>query len=389
MYEESGSPQKTKRFARINRYTALFGCLLIGGGLLLLRTEFAVRGTGVVELAGATDFFAPADGFVRVIKHKAGDRIRQGEVILRLHNPELDSRVVEAERDLARLEGDLLRAQAKIDDLRHRPVPIEFLEAAAKEPILQSIEATREALVRQLEPLAEQRDISSVDLANRRIEELRARMERVSAEHRAEWMRSGLPDWEQALAVAETEAIRLERDAARRILESLRARIDALVLRAPFDGTLIDLVPEQVGEAKRNGQFLFQVAESTSDYEVEAQLPQRNADLLQVGQFVRMESRVFRSITEGHIEGSVLHLRPAAKPSNTLETPTGDSVAVEAQIRIDRSPWPLIPGSSVEVEVIVGHRSILEMLLLRRKQAWRAQPEAKTSTSTAGSASSH
>lgn len=386
MRKEYGSLPETKRFARINRFTALFGCLLIVGGLLLLRTEFAVRGSGVVELAGVVDCFAPADGFVHGIEGNAGDRVRQGQVILRLYNPELDSRVIETERDLSNLEGNLLRAEAKINDLRHRPVPIEFLEAVTKEPLLQSIEATREALVRKLEPLAERGILTSVDLADRRIEELRARMERGSTEHRAEWMRAGLPDWEQALAVAETEAIRMERDGVRRVLESLRTRIDALVLRAPIDGTLTDLIPEQVGEATRSGQFLFQVVESMSDYQVKAQLPQRNADLLEAGQFVRMESRVFRSITEGHIEGTVLHLSPVAKSSNRLDGQTGDGVTVEAQIHVDRSPWPLIPGSSVEVEVIVGHRSILEMLLLRRKQTWRTTPGANTSTTAADTA---
>ena len=375
---------QTKRFSKLNRYSALLGALLVLGGCLLLRTDFVIAGRGTVEYARKNDFFAPADGWVATLQARTGEEVRAGDVLLRLRSPTLEAEELQARRALAALKADRIRVSARLDDLRHRPVPIEFMDAPAQERLLEEMESAQDTLIGRLESLVDSGGVSKIGLAERRIERLRVRAEALAAKSMADWMRAGLPEWERSLALAEKEAVEVEYVAARERAERIEERANALTIRAPFDGIVADLAPQQVDEPVKEGQYLLRVADPESAHRIEAYVPQRNADLLKPGQPVRMESRVFASVFEGPVRGELVSVSPMAAPPSLASDPklgpaAGD-IPLDLDIRVSDSPHPLIAGTTLEIEVVVGRRSVLEMFLPHNRAQLRSTVEPAASS---------
>jgi len=353
--------------------------MLVLAGFLLLRTDFVIAGRGTVEYALKKDFFAPAGGRVDILNARSGQKIRTGDLLLRLRSPALEAEQLRARRELAALEADRIRAEARLADLRKRPASVEFMNASARERLLAEMETAQDTLIGRLENLVESGGVSKIDLAERRIERLRIRAEALAAKSRADWMRAGLPEWERALALAEKEAIEVEWAAAHGLVKRAEERLDALKIRAPFDGIIADLAPRQAGEPVEQGQYLLRVADPASAHRIKAHVPQRNADLLKPGQSVRMESRVFASLFEGPVHGKLITVTPMADPPS-LETgmmpdPAAGDIPLELDIRVSDSPHPLIPGTTLDIEIVVGRRTLFEMFLPRNRSELRAPTE--------------
>jgi hypothetical protein len=107
------------------------------------------------------------------------------------------------------------------------------------------------------------------------------------------------------------------------------------------------------------GEPLLKISNANSKYVVEAEVGERNFDLIQEGTEVRMESRVFDSILEGFIMGSVTQVDPQGRFDIYLEE---DGPTFDVEIEVSYTPHPLILGSRLDVYFLIGKRSIFKSL---------------------------
>jgi hypothetical protein len=105
------------------------------------------------------------------------------------------------------------------------------------------------------------------------------------------------------------------------------------------------------------GEYLFSVVDEESPFEVEAMVGQRNFDLLEVGGPVRMKSQVSGGLFGEKIRGTIAEL-PIVP-----ETEGQDGPLYEVEISVDSVPFPLVPGSAVEVEFVHGQRTLIDAIL--------------------------
>jgi multidrug resistance efflux pump len=219
-------------------------------------------------------------------------------------------------------------------------------------------------LLNRLNALSESGNISDIVLQNRRIEIMETKLRRIDAGFRSSALESGLIEWNRALLEAQLETSKQLRDAAHFRLESLEAIESSLTIRAPFNGRLINWYPSQTGETFAKGAPMGTIVSREQANSIKAYLPERNIDLAKVGQSVRIISGVYRHISEGYVWGRLASIHPSSTTENTPQNADGSFYEVEIDI-LD-SPRPLPHGSTVQVEVIVGQRNLLEMLFLRR-----------------------
>ncbi len=93
---------------------ALLGPAAVALGFTLLAAvpaNFTVTAEGELQPRVRRNLFAPSDGVVAEVLVQHGDRVAQGDVLLRLHNPALDL-------DHSRLSGELQTAQARLSAVR-------------------------------------------------------------------------------------------------------------------------------------------------------------------------------------------------------------------------------------------------------------------------------
>lgn len=90
---------------------------------------------------------------------------------------------------------------------------------------------------------------------------------------------------------------------------------------------------------------------------VRAEFNEKQFGGVKVGQSVRVRSNMFLSRTHGHAEGIISSVRPTSVAGQS-----GGRKFV-AEVTVNRSPFPLLHGSSVEVEVILGRKETFRVIL--------------------------
>lgn len=345
--------------SRVNRIVGLIGLCLFVAGLLVLRTDFSIKVVGTVEREEEFSVFAEESGVVREVFAEEGARLRKGQEVLRMGSRDLDFALLGKRRELVDLEFQLALSGLTLEEFATRPGSVEMMVSGERRELLRQISEIHADLIGRMEQLQVSQDIESTELQEKRIDRLRVELELLEAEVLARWVEADLPGMEKRKIELERE--RLERDVGllRDEIEVLQARRESLRIRAPLPGILTQLPFPDPGSVVEKGDLLFRMADPDSSYRVVVQVPERNVDRIRPGTPVRMESEVFDSVLEGFIRGEVLSIAPDAVAGVAA---TGPSL-FEVEIAVHETPRPLVLGSRVQVSILLGKRSVIELML--------------------------
>lgn len=260
---------------------------------------------------------------------KAGDRVRQGDLMVELSRGELDAQVALAEANL------------RVGESRVRQTR---LAAAIYDEVAQT----------QVQTTAAQRQQATTDLS--RLEALRVS----DAIPRAEFDRASLAlrvaqEAENAAVVTarEGEVRREEVGAAESALEQLQAALELAkatrekaLIRAPFDGIVARIFLHE-GESVGMGVPLLHLVQEAGIY-VEAPFDEANAASIQLGQPTRIDIDARRDTT---FLGEVSFISPVV----TLNPDLSRTVNVDITLRPE-DQTDFIPGMSADAVIVVDVR---------------------------------
>lgn len=231
-----------------------------------------ISADGRVIAANSPTLYAIAGGTV-VLKVVAGDKVSKGQELAVIDSPELRSRLVQEESTYASLEAEARRANldARIATLNARK-------------LLDQAEIAHMAAARELERYSDAYDthraVSRNDL-NRAEDELK----------KAEiGLRTAKEDFELQAAGAQLDARnkQLLAERQRAVLTEARRQVDALTLRAPFDGQVGQVQVQQGTSVAVNGPVLGVV--DLGQFEVEIRVPESFARDLGIGMAAQLAS---------------------------------------------------------------------------------------------------
>jgi multidrug efflux pump subunit AcrA (membrane-fusion protein) len=279
---------------------------------------------GSLQAPPGGELRASEAGRVSAIPQAEGQRVRAGDVLVALENPELEALALQAREELAHLESDRAAAAAELEAARR--------EAAVRAQVT-------EADGRLLEKGAITREASE---ANRLLAaQAAARLK--SAEARSASLEEGRPS---RLALVRERAGVLER------------RVSALRIRAGLDGVAYGL-PRRRGEDVTIGAVVASVVDP-SRLPVRARVDQPDLPHVAAGQSLVV---TFDGLPERRWEGRV-----ASVPAAVSEVGGREVGEVQGEIA---DPERLLPlGASVNVEIVVGERPgalVIPRAALRRE----------------------
>jgi RND family efflux transporter MFP subunit len=188
---------------------------------------------GVVFSNDAADVSAAVSGTIRRLHVELGREVKQGEILVSLESEDLVSEREQAEAALTTANALAEQARAELDD-------VDRLLARRRG-------ATEIFPAEQVEALETQREVA-----------------------RTEWEAAKSTAAERAAALREAER-----------------RVEALTVRAPFDGAVASC-PHEVGARVGAGQTLVRLI-GTGDFWVRFAVPSREADWLDAGRAVEVE----------------------------------------------------------------------------------------------------
>jgi multidrug efflux pump subunit AcrA (membrane-fusion protein) len=343
------------------------------------------------------------EGGIATILVKPGDAIEAGREIARLHNPDLNSDLIElradivkAETEYERLLGDIKvkqqtteRATEQLNDaarLDHKD--IEYPAALA---VLQSDidlkqsrldEATTQLhRARQLfrDSLLPKSDLDAAEMKvtalRHEVEAARERLQNALVEHRRQVERSNsnvrVNQTELQAAQSAVAKTTTELESTRKLLETLREREQVLfskqnsvLLTAPRKGLVLgEDLPELNGKYLEKGAEVCRIAD-TSQMRVRIRVPEREIGDIKEGASVRLKTRAWPDrIFEGRVE----------KIGGEAEPDENKQMTYRVELIVDNKDGALKPGMTAFARISFGRRAIGWILWHKTKQALRPE----------------
>ena len=148
------------------------------------------------------------------------------------------------------------------------------------------------------------------------------------------------------------------------LLASARTRLDQMNIYAPVDGIVSSLDLNNSGEVAQLGQTLIEIAPKDARLVMSAQLPSRDAGLVNPGMPVQIKLDSFPYQTYGIVSGEVLSVSP------DTTTTVMNEVVYEVEIALDRNyvvhegqTIPLKVGQTGSAEIVIRQKRIIDILL--------------------------
>lgn len=219
---------------------------------------------GRVISANSPTLYAIAAGTVN-LEVVAGDAVKRGQALAEIDSPELRSRLAQEEAALAGLEAEAARAgldgELTLADARRALDQALVDETAARRDLERNRRAFEGGAVAQVDVARAQDQLRKAELA------VAAARQAMSLQGRS----AGL----------DARNKRLLADRQRAVVVELQRQVDALTLRAPFDGQVGQLMAAQRANVAINAPILSVV--DLSVFEVEIKVPESFARDLGIG----------------------------------------------------------------------------------------------------------
>jgi len=351
----SESMDSPRRIAKLNTFLGVLGLLLCGLSLFLIRTDYVLTGTGIVEYAHTKRLYAPYDGVMEEVLVEEGDRVQAGQPILRISDADSKARLLEFQQEKASLTQRLAIAtlDLKIQDLRGGDA--DLLTSAERVERMNEIRDARQLVLDSIESLRKEGLGNILDLRLERVAKLESEIAALEPMLLAQWEEKGLSRLQRERLQAVVDGISAELKSLEVEIRWWENRVALGTLPAPFTGRLVNLSTPYTGMAVEEGTLLCRIADEDRPLEVEAFLGQRDIDLAREGLVVRLSSQVNSSHLGGEYSGNVIKVYPFPVENG----PNGPVYQVDVSLEVDR--YPPVPGSEMEVEIVLGRRNLFEL----------------------------
>lgn len=330
------------------------------------------RAQGKVIASSRTQVIQSVDGGVvkELLVHE-GDKIKQGQLLVKLDDSKAAASVEDATAKVAALRSAAVRLRTELqgrplefdDDLRAYPAFIanqrelyqrrkENLEASVR-TLSNNVGLSREELEMN-EPLLKSGDIGKSEILRlrRQVSDLEGQLAATRAKFKQD---------------AQAELTKVEEDlaTARQALADRRTMLERTQLVSPSDGVINLITQTTLGAVIRPGDEIMQILPTGDKLIVEAKLRSSDIGFVRAGLPTVVKLDAFDYSVYGVLDGEVSYVSSDAL---TERTPQGEQIYYRMQVRITQARFKglqsklveIQPGMTCTVEVKTGQHSILK-----------------------------
>ena len=333
------------------------------------------RAGGQVIPSGRVQVVQSADGgVIEEIRVKEGDRVKRGQLLVRLDTVKLGAAVTESGSKVAALKATMARIQAELFDrpLAFPPELDAYPDFVANQRLLydkrraalSSELATLSQMQRLLrqelamnQPLLASGDVSRTEIL--RLQRSVADVEGQIANRRAKYVQ----DLQAEYTKTEEELVAAE--------QSYAQRKDALgysELVAPTDGIVKNVRFTTVGAVLRPSDEVLQIVPTGEDLIVEAKVSPKDIAFVRIGQTASVKFDAYDSAIYGSAKGKVTYVS-----ADTLaeQSEQGEQVYYRVHVSVDTKGMrvrhqgekiEIQPGMTAMVEIKTGENTVLRFL---------------------------
>jgi HlyD family secretion protein len=368
-------------------------------------------------------------GIVKEILVREGDRVRAGQVLMRMDTliTDADARSIQADLErkrltLRRVDAELADAafQAKAGDPPHLAAEVQSQFRANRAAFQAALAEEKSRLAKARQDLAAAIEIQrkfaevlphyreqekafdklgkegfagGVLVSDKKRERIEKEQELATQVHMIESARAGVQESEMKLVQIDSDyrrQLHAERNDVQAAFDKLSQesakqthRKELLELKATQDSVVKDLATHSIGTVVQPGTVLLTLVPENETLRAEVWVSNEDIGFVRTGQKVRLKFAAFPFQKYGMVEGEVEHIgadsvdpavnggAPAGKPGAAPGLTYKALVALKsARLEADGERFPLSAGMQANAEILLGTRSVLEYLLSPVQQAW-------------------
>jgi adhesin transport system membrane fusion protein len=192
---------------------------------------------------------------------------------------------------------------------------------------------------------------SSLPRARSAVEEAEARIRDIETTARAQ-------------AQSELSSKMIEMNAIRESLSGLKDRKTRNEIKSPVDGTVKDIKVTTVGGVVRSGDPIIEIVPTDDQLLVEARIRPADIAFLYPDQKAMVKITAYDFSIYGGLKGHVVEISPDAITNEKGESFYRVRVRTEENsLRRKNEILPIIPGMVASVDILTGHKTVMEYLL--------------------------
>lgn len=340
--------------------------VVLTAATLLSPMDEYVTAPGEVRPAEYAYVFSRAEGILETIDVKDGEKVRQGQVLARLDGWEIRKRIREIEADIAQTEAELAMAEAAQRKVTAAPVPAEFLFSAVEMERQKEIQGLQQDYLHRLNELQKTGAASGTELLNIRLQLIASESMLKRSQQAYDLFKGDYGAASQTEAAEKVRVTEARLAGLRSRLESAQSDLKRLEIIAPGDGNILTTARRFPGEKIAAGTALFKISDDNDKTELRLYATEDRVNLIQPGQLVRFRANnnpdrlaplAIARVTE------VARDRDLASEDDAADTNRRSTYRVKAAI--EKEPYPLAVGATVEAEIVLERRPFWRLLLMK------------------------
>jgi hemolysin D len=266
-----------------------------------------------------------------------------------------DSDIDTVRQERARLEAEIRSSDAAAAKLE-AVIPLIRRRVEARRSLVNSQIASRTEFTALEQELVSAESDLRVERSRRGVSEAAVR---ATEGRELQLVRTHRMELTTALADAEDKVASLSED-----LRKAEQRVGSLVLRAPEDGTIVELALHTVGGVVQPAQTLMKLVPAGATLEAEAKVLNRDVGFLQVGQEVMVKLDTFLFTKYGGVPGRVASIASDAVTDEHMGAVFPARIELERQsIEVDGRTVTLTAGMTAKVDICTGKRRVIDYLM--------------------------
>lgn len=333
-------------------------------------------GQGQVVSSSSEQIIQTMDGgMLEEMYVKEGSVVEKDQPLLRIDDTRLGASFREGQSKVDALKAAAARLRAEANgqspefgkDLRERRPEIVELETRSYQSRIGALNETTAAKQRSVAlaedelritaPLAEKGVVSEIDVLRlrRQIAEFKGQIQDQRNKFRAD-------------AAAELSRIEAELSVQGEVVTGRADQVKHAILRAPLRGVVKNIRVKTVGGVMRPGEEIMQIVPSEDRLLIEAKIRPSDVAFLRPGQRAAVKITAYDYSIYGGLEGVLEQISPDTVRDDVRKDETFYIVRVRTNEGSSlRGPkgeaLPIMPGMIATVEVLTGHKTVMDYLL--------------------------
>ena len=321
-----------------------------------------VTAPGVVRPADYAYVFSRASGLIESIEIMDGQRVTKGQVLARLDGWEIRKQMSQIEGEIAQAEAELAMVQATARKVAAAPVPAEFLFSAVEMERQKEIQSLQQDYLKRLNELQKSGAASATETLNLRLQLIASESLLKRSQQAYDLFKGDYGAASQAEAQERERMIQARLTTLRAKRDLAAADLKRLEIVAPEDGVILATARRFPGEKIEAGATLFKIADADRT-ELRLYATEDRVNLIQPGQLVRFRANNNPDRLAPLAVGRVSHVARDRDLSTSEDADSRGTYRVS--VTIEKEPYPLAVGATVEAEIVLERRPFWRLLFLK------------------------